>query len=367
MTQGTRHDSRQTAVRGGISFVRWALDSIGLGLMIVGIWQCEEKLTWNFGAQSELPSWFAVACIGVALITLTELSVIRKLAARSAKKAQIAPEKPPARRSLLVPTAVVAIGLVLLVIIVFLYGPYLGKRSPIRNYVLEMAIRKQIGMQRGVLDEEILSTISKLDLYGYWMVDCSGVEYCTNLTELDLGYTKVRDINDVVESVCKLKNLQVLSLNSNGISDITPLAELAELQHLRALDLSLNEISDLSPLVGLTQLKELRLEGQGRSLVDIGPLKELENLDYLSLGVKARASQGGEEWPIIITCSVADLSALVENAGLGEGDEVYLYGNPLSEKAVEEQIPALLDRKVTVHVEWDIRTGGILGRGLSGD
>ena len=45
---------------------------------------------------------------------------------------------------------------------------------------------------------------------------------------------------------------------------------------------------------------------------------------------------------------IEDISALVANTSLGEGDEVHLTGNPLSDKARNEQIPALQARGVDV-------------------
>ena len=41
---------------------------------------------------------------------------------------------------------------------------------------------------------------------------------------------------------------------------------------------------------------------------------------------------------------IEDISALVANTGLGEGDEIYLTGNPLSDQARNEHIPALQAR-----------------------
>ena len=45
---------------------------------------------------------------------------------------------------------------------------------------------------------------------------------------------------------------------------------------------------------------------------------------------------------------IADVGPLVANTGLDEGDEVDLTDNPLSDRALEEQIPALRERGVRV-------------------
>ena len=46
---------------------------------------------------------------------------------------------------------------------------------------------------------------------------------------------------------------------------------------------------------------------------------------------------------------IEDISPLVANTGLGEGDEVILIDNPLNNQALNEQVPALKSRGVTVY------------------
>ena len=71
----------------------------------------------------------------------------------------------------------------------------------------------------------------------------------TNLTELDWSYNKIVVISDRDVSVLRsLKNLQVLNLGYNNISDISALENLTNLQ---TLDLSFNNISDISALKNL--------------------------------------------------------------------------------------------------------------------
>jgi len=45
---------------------------------------------------------------------------------------------------------------------------------------------------------------------------------------------------------------------------------------------------------------------------------------------------------------IRDLSALIDNPGIGSGERVYLEGNPLSEHAISVQIPELEARGVEV-------------------
>ena len=47
---------------------------------------------------------------------------------------------------------------------------------------------------------------------------------------------------------------------------------------------------------------------------------------------------------------ISDIAPLVDNSGLGKGDKVNLYNNPLSDLAISTQIPALRERGVEVYL-----------------
>jgi len=104
--------------------------------------------------------------------------------------------------------------------------------------------------------------------------DLTGLEYATNLTELDLKYHKVSDLSPL----SGLVHLQSLNIEENFVSDISPLSGLTELTWL---NLESNYISDVSALSGLSGLEWLRLH---RAFVsDISPLTSLTSLTYLDL------------------------------------------------------------------------------------
>ncbi|MCY4119457.1 MAG: hypothetical protein OXG72_00855, partial [Acidobacteria bacterium] len=69
-------------------------------------------------------------------------------------------------------------------------------------------------------------------------------------------------------------------------------------------------------------------------IADLAPLEGLPELSRLDL----RDNR------------IADLAPLVANAGLSAGDWLALAGNPLSEKSLNEHVPALLARGVEVSV-----------------
>ena len=181
---------------------------------------------------------------------------------------------------------------------------------------LEAAIRDALGKPAGEAITPEMARLTALTftnvLWGFkglpgvaGYTKLSGIEYCTNLTWLDLTNSQTNDISPLAS----LTNLTVLNLHDNPISDISPLASLTNLTWLSVRN---NQISDISPLASLT------------------------NLTWLSL----RNNQ------------ISDISPLVENSGLGEGDYVLLkYNNlDLSEGSEDmENIRQLEGRGVLVH------------------
>ena len=87
-----------------------------------------------------------------------------------------------------------------------------------------------------------------------------------NLTRLDAIRLEITNLTGLEHA----KNLSLLNLAFNSISDVSPLAGLTQ---LRQLDLLENSISDISPLAGLTQLTALGLGVN--SVSDVSPLKGL--------------------------------------------------------------------------------------------
>ena len=106
----------------------------------------------------------------------------------------------------------------------------------------------------------------ELVLAGYELSDLDGLEYCTNLTSLDLSKNQIDNIYEVQF----LTHLHELFLARNHISSLTPLADLAELE---ILDLADNDIEDPSPLLSMAGLRFVNLQGN--------PLEETETLRLL--------------------------------------------------------------------------------------
>ena len=125
-------------------------------------------------------------------------------------------------------------------------------------------------------------------------------------------------------TVAEMSRMDRLAANNVGISDLTGL-EFAV--NLKRLHLSDNNLTDISALSGLTNLTALGLSSN--IIRDISALSGLTNLTWLGLAYN----------------QITDISAL---SGLTNLRELWLRGNLLSASSINEHIPALQDRGVTV-------------------
>ena len=190
-----------------------------------------------------------------------------------------------------------------------------------------------------------LTHLTFLSLFDNSISNISSLAGLTHLTELWLGVNNISDISPL----SGLTNLTDLRLQQNNILDLSPLvgltnltrvalahnslsniSALAGLTHLATLGLGNNNISDISPLAGLTNLTRLGL--RGNNIIDISPVVGLTKLTFLNLQHN----------------NISDIPHLVANTGLGNGDEVYVRGNPLSYQSVRTHIPILRSRGVIV-------------------
>ena len=140
---------------------------------------------------------------------------------------------------------------------------------------LRRAIVNALGKSPGAtITKAELATLRGLDASDYGIVDLTGLEFATNLTDLWLSRNKIEDLTPLAS----LTDLIGLSLWSNKIATLAPLAGLTD---LRSLSLWSNEIEDLAPLASLTDLTYLDLDGN--DITDITPLAGLTNLTTLHL------------------------------------------------------------------------------------
>lgn len=164
-------------------------------------------------------------------------------------------------------------------------------------------------------NEQVLSNEVYIDVFGAGEVVHFDDPNLEAAVKDALGYEQTKDIYEG-----DLVILKTLNASSRNIQN---LAGIHKIRNLETLILWKNNISNVTPLGSLFGLKVLNL---GRNNIsDITALQNLENLEQLFL------------WDNQIN----DLLPLLQNPGLGAGDEIGLEGNPLSELVLCEQIPLL--------------------------
>lgn len=141
---------------------------------------------------------------------------------------------------------------------------------------LESRIRKIIKRPTGDIYESDVQDITYLYASEDNIKDLEGIQYLTNITQLELGGNQISNISVLKD----LKNLTHLDLSNNQISDINALKNL---ENLTCLNLNSNQISDISPVKDLTNLKDLNL-GINK-ICDISALKDMKKLTSLALPI----------------------------------------------------------------------------------
>ena len=258
-----------------------------------------------------------------------------------------------------------------------------GGEITIPDVNLRAVIEDSLNKARGeAITAAEMATLTRLEAPNSRIRDLTGIEYATELTVLNLGYVLANggrvnsnSISDL-SPLSGLIKLTELNLFRNTIADISPLSNLTE---LRVLDISGNSyISDLSPLSGLTRMKTLHLYTNDVS--DLSPLTGMTDLRWLDVssnliwdisplsgltelgGVALNNNAVSDFSPLSgltrlrrvhsSNCDVSDLSPLVENAGLrGENSLIDLRDNPLSDVSINTHIPALRERGVRVRLD----------------
>ena len=171
---------------------------------------------------------------------------------------------------------------------------------------LAAAIRQEIGNS---ITTHTLLKLTRLEAPGRGIKNLTGLEHARNLEVLILNTNEISDLFPL----SALKQLTGLVLRSNSITDLSPLAALTQLtglelggnnisdvsplstlKQLTGLGLVWNNISDISPLAALKQLTGLDL--RFNNISDVSPLAGLEQLTGLDLGVN----------------SISDISTLAE-------------------------------------------------------
>ena len=106
--------------------------------------------------------------------------------------------------------------------------------------------------------------------------DIEVLKYCTDLQALDLGHQAITDISVIGNY---LKDLRVLILADNKISDLSPLSNLENLHYL---EVFMNKITDLSPLEKCKNMVDLNIS-YNLDLKNIDSILKFSKLERLWL------------------------------------------------------------------------------------
>ena len=233
---------------------------------------------------------------------------------------------------------------------------------------LEAVIREALNKPSEPIYASELAGLGSLSAADRGIENLSGLQYCTNLTWLDLGFNQIGDVSPLanltnltylvlefnlkigdISPLANLTNLETLDLDANQISDISSLANLTRLTKLFMYS---NQISDISPLAGLTNLTWLYLHTN--QISDISSLANLTNLTELYFDANQISDVSSLANLTNLTMlrlgynQINNINPLVQNEGLGPGDAVWLDGNPLSSDSINIYIPQLEARGVGV-------------------
>ncbi len=94
---------------------------------------------------------------------------------------------------------------------------------------LERAIRRAIDKDKGPIYISELEAIISFSLTFSTTADLTGLEYCTNLTELDLRKNQINDISPLVEN-SGLSEGDIIILTNNPLSETSKEIYIPELQ-----------------------------------------------------------------------------------------------------------------------------------------
>jgi len=171
--------------------------------------------------------------------------------------------------------------------------------------------------------------------------DLTGLEYATNLTDLDLNWNY--GLGDI-SAVSSLINLTYLSIQGCQISDISVVSSLSK---LKSLALGANLINDVNAVSGLTNLTKLYL--WSNQINDISALSDLSDLTGLNLqrnkieNISAISTLTKLQWIYLDENKIEDISAI---SGLKALKTLVLSENQIADITAVSELSSLTTLKL---------------------
>ncbi len=234
--------------------------------------------------------------------------------------------------------------------------------------VLQQLIRAAVARPSG--DIRLSDMLKLIDIGGNDMgiATISGLEYATNLKIANLLGNQITDLTPL----SNLTQLEALNITANGLTDIS---DISGLTNLVQLGIGQNQLTDISVVANMPRMRSLAIHDNPQ-LSHLSPIDDLDSLTDINLGslgltnldvvagkkslwlliaggnnlsdISALADLPALRSVYLAYSQVTDLAPLVANASFATGAELDVRGNPLSQVATDEQIPALQARGVTV-------------------
>lgn len=172
---------------------------------------------------------------------------------------------------------------------------------------------------------ENLATLTSLDLESAGVTSVEGLQYCTSLTWLEIGWNSISDLSPIAG----LTGLNYLDISGNPVTSLAPVTALTQLTTLDASDI---QATDFAPVTALTALNYLYLGSDQITTLPAG-LSALTSLGSLDIDANPVSNLTPLEgmtglWALDIdNCQVTDLSPVTTITNL---EMLYAYHNPLT-------------------------------------
>jgi len=176
----------------------------------------------------------------------------------------------------------------------------------ISNTNLRNVVREMVGL---TTDEEYLffrhvRKIEKLEAVNLNIGGINGLQCFVSLKRLYLDNNNISNLSPLTQH----PRLQVLSIGRNGVSNLSPLSEVFTLEELLIAD---NNVSNLGPLLRVPVDPEDPEKGYRPTRLNL-------------INLADNITDDGRD------NRISDLTPLVENSGIGNGDQINLTGNSLN-------------------------------------
>jgi len=246
---------------------------------------------------------------------------------------------------------------------------------------LEAVVRKEVFAKRyntEPLSVEDVKNISQVVGKKAGIKSLDGLQNCQAIMLIDLENNEIADLAPIKD----LKQLQSVNLAGNHIESIEPMAALTGMQYL---ELSRNKVIDIASIKAMSNMRSLYLsDNQIKSLepvsdlkkvwtlyaaknpiedfTPIGKLKWLSSVDLRSCGIKDLQflkPLTELKYLMLADNQIADLASMVEMSDADAKGEkrfapflrLYVYNNPLSDAAKNEQVKQLKELGVRIETE----------------